>query len=127
MRGLTVYYDKSCPLCDTEMCALQERGARMRLVDCSASAFPVEGVDGVSRARMMSRMHARTREGKWLVGLDAFDAIYSSADLHGAARLWRSRALRPLLNLLYASIARYRQALSRLGLQRMLGPLIRRL
>lgn len=127
MGGLTVFYDKSCPLCDTEMCALQERGAGMDLIDCSAAAFPEQGVDGVSRERLMARMHARTRDGKWLVGLDAFEAIYASAGLHGAARLWKSRALRPLLNPLYALIARYRQALSRLGLQRVLGPLIRRL
>ncbi|HEX2649914.1 MAG TPA: DUF393 domain-containing protein [Burkholderiales bacterium] len=127
MRGLQVYYDKSCPLCETEMRALQARGAGMALIDCSAAGFPEEGVDGVRRERMMGRMHARTPDGKWLVGLDAFEAIYDSAGLRGAARLWRSRWLRPLLDPAYAFIARHRQALSRLGLQRALGPLLRRL
>jgi len=127
MRGITVYYDKSCPLCETEMGALQARGAGMDLVDCSAPGFPEEGVDGVKRERMMARMHARTPEGKWLVGLDAFEAIYASAGLPRAARLWRSGRLRPLLDPAYAFIARHRQALSRLGLQRVLGPLLRRL
>ena len=127
MKGLTVYYDKSCPLCDTEMRALQARGAGMDLVDCSASGFAQAGVEGVSRECMMNRMHARTQDGKWLVGLDAFEAIYAAAGLQGAARLWKSRWLRPVLNPLYALIARYRQPLSRLGLQRVLGPLIRRL
>ena len=44
---LTVYYDKSCPMCAAEMHVIEEldwRG-RLKLVDCSAPA------KGASRAR----------------------------------------------------------------------------
>jgi len=126
-----VYYDKSCPLCATEMHALREldwRG-RLRLVDCSAPDF--DGGDaareGISRQAMMSRLHARDPEGRWLTGLDAFEAVYASAGLHGPARFWGSRRLRPLLGRLYPVLARHRQPLSRLGLHRVVGWALRRM
>lgn len=126
---LTVYYDKSCPLCATEMDALQDldwRG-RLELVDCSAPGFEDRAAagEGVTREAMMTRLHARDPEGRWLKGLDAFEAVYAAAGLDRAARLWAHPRLRPLLDRVYPWIARYRQPLSRLGLHRLVGPLIR--
>lgn len=126
---LKVYYDKSCPLCATEMDALQEldwRG-RLELVDCSAAGFDdrVAAGEGVTREAMMTRLHARDPEGRWLKGLDAFEAVYAAAGLDRAARLWAHPRLRPVLDRIYPWVARYRQPLSRLGLHRLVGPLIR--
>lgn len=126
---LKVYYDKSCPLCATEMHALQEldwRG-RLELVDCSAQDFGDGKAEreGVTRNAMMTKLHVRDPEGRWLKGLDAFEAVYAAAGLDRAARLWAHPRLRPALDLVYPWIARYRQPLSRLGLQRLVGPLIR--
>jgi len=126
---LKVYYDKSCPLCATEMDALQEldwRG-RLELVDCSAAGFEdwVAAGEGVSREAMMTRLHARDPEGRWLKGLDAFEAVYAAAGLDRAAGFWGSKTLRPVLGRIYAVVARFRQPLSRLGLHRLVGPLIR--
>lgn len=126
---LTVYYDKSCPLCSTEMdalCELDWRG-RLKLVDCSAEGFDDSAVakEGVTREAMMTRLHARDPEGRWLKGLDAFEAVYAAAGLDRAARLWAHPRLRPVLERIYPWIARSRQPLSRLGLHRVVGPLIR--
>jgi predicted DCC family thiol-disulfide oxidoreductase YuxK len=126
---LTVYYDKSCPLCATEMQALREldwRG-RLKLVDCSAPEFDDRGTaeEGVTREAMMTRLHARDPQGRWLTGLDAFEAVYASAGLSAAARFWGSRALRPVLGRLYPLFARYRQPLSRLGLHHVVGAMLR--
>lgn len=126
---LKVYYDKSCPLCATEMDALQEldwRG-RLELVDCSAAGFDDRATagEGVTREAMMTRLHARDPEGRWLKGLDAFEAVYAAAGLDRAARLWADPRLRPVLDRIYPWVARNRQALSRLGLHRLVGPLIR--
>ncbi len=126
---LTVYYDKSCPMCATEMHVIREldwRG-RLRLVDCSSPGFDDRAAakEGVTREAMMTRLHARDPEGKWLTGLDAFEAVYASAGLQGAARFWGDWRLRPLLDRVYPVMARYRQPLSRLGLHRVVGALLR--
>ena len=125
---LTVYYDKSCPMCATEMHMIKDldwRG-RLKLVDCSAKEFYAgAAAEGVTREAMMTRLHARDPEGKWLTGLDAFEAVYASAGLKNAARFWGDRRLRPLLDRIYPVMARYRQPLSRLGLHKVVGMLLR--
>jgi predicted DCC family thiol-disulfide oxidoreductase YuxK len=116
---LTVYYDKSCPLCATEMHALQglDWRGRLQFVDCSPGTFEDRRAEaeGVTRADMMRRMHVRDPEGKWLTGMDAFEAVYAAAGLKRTARFWGSPLLRPLLARIYPHIARNRQVLSRLG------------
>ena len=126
---LTVYYDKSCPLCATEMRVIEKldwRG-RLKLVDCSAPGFDDSAAtkEGVTREAMMAKLHVRDPDGRWLVALDAFEAVYASAGLKGAARFWGSRRLRPLLGRIYPFVARYRQPLSRLGLHKVVGALMR--
>jgi len=117
---LTVYYDASCPLCRAEIETLKARdaGDALRLVDCSSADF--EGpVDGVSRDRMMARIHARDSAGRWLAGMDVFAAVYAAAGLRVLARLYANRLLRPLFDALYPWIADHRQGLSRFGLPRL--------
>lgn len=127
---LTVYYDKSCPLCATEMRVIEEldwRG-RLKLVDCSAADFDDRATarEGVTREAMMTQLHARDPEGKWLTGLDAFEAVYASAGLSGAARFWSDPRVRRVLDPVYPVMARYRQPLSRLGLHRLVGAVLAR-
>jgi predicted DCC family thiol-disulfide oxidoreductase YuxK len=101
---------------------------RLKLVDCSAPDFDDSAAarEGYSRAAMMTRLHARDPEGKWLTGLDAFEAVYASAGLHRAARFWGDRRLRPVLDRIYPVMARYRQPLSKLGMHRVVGALLAR-
>ena len=126
---LTVYYDKSCPMCATEMHVIEglDWRGRLRLVDCSAPDFEDGEAEreGITREAMMTRLHARDPEGRWLKGLDAFEAVYASAGLEGPARFWGDRRLRPLLDRIYPVMARYRQPLSRLGLHRVVGAALR--
>lgn len=126
---LTVYYDKSCPMCATEMHVIEKldwRG-RLKLVDCSAPEFDAGAAakEGVTREAMMTKLHARDPEGKWLTGLDAFEAVYASAGLSGAARFWSDPRVRRVLDPVYPVMARYRQPLSRLGMHRVVGALMR--
>jgi predicted DCC family thiol-disulfide oxidoreductase YuxK len=126
---LTVYYDKSCPMCATEMHVIEGRDwrGRLRLVDCSAPGFDDREAanEGITREAMMTQLHARDPEGRWLRGLDAFEAVYASAGLDGPARFWGDRRLRPLLGRIYPLMARFRQPLSKLGMHRLVGALMR--
>ena len=118
---ITVYYDASCPLCRAEIEAMKSRddGHALRLIDASDPGFAPP--DGVTRDELMSRIHARDANGAWLRGLDVFAAVYEAAGLPRLARLYRSHALRPLLDRMYPWIADHRQALSALGLARLFG------
>ena len=119
---LTVYYDASCPLCAGEMRMLKARDAHgaLALTDCSAASFDEGGCarEGVTRAMMIARIHARDQDGRWLSGLDVFEVAYRAAGFRLLARLAGSRRLRPLLDRLYPWIAANRYRLSRLGLFR---------
>jgi predicted DCC family thiol-disulfide oxidoreductase YuxK len=114
---LTVFYDASCPMCATEMQALRDRDrqGRLELVDCSAHDFDDAGLlaEGVTREKLMTLIHARDAHGRWLVGIDCYEAMYRAVGLEAASRLWGG-PLRPLFELVYPWIARHRQQLSRL-------------
>ena len=116
---LTVFYDASCPMCAGEMRLLQQRDreGRLELVDCSATDFDetvLAGV-GITRADLMTRLHARDAHGRWLVALDAIEAAYRAAGFERAAALCGSRSLRLVLEPLYGWVARRRQFFSRIG------------
>ena len=115
---ITVYYDASCELCRSEIEAMKSRDTRgrLRLVDCSAGDFVAP--EGVTRAELMSRIHARDASGAWLRGIDVFAAVYEAAGFPRIARLYRARLLRSVFERLYPWIADHRQALSALGLAR---------
>lgn len=126
---LTVFYDASCPMCASEMHTLRDldSAGRIELADCSAPDFSDEGLraEGISRKALMERIHARDAHGRWLIGMDAFEAVYRTAGLEDAARMWANPRLRPLFDRLYPWIARHRQLLSRLGMNALVRRLIR--
>lgn len=121
---LTVYYDASCPMCANEMHALRdaEGGRKLLLVDCSAHDFDESpfGAEGVTRDAMMTRLHARDAEGRWLVAMDVYEAVYGAAGFAKTSKLWGNPWLRPVLGRVYAWVARHRQTLSRLGADRLM-------
>lgn len=128
--ALTIYYDASCPLCATEMHALQGYGggARLRLLDCSAANFDdcESAAAGVTRAELMRCIHARDDNGHWLRGVEVFERAYRIAGLEGVAGVWGNRRLRPLWDRVYPWVAQHRMLLSRLHLNAAFGWLIAR-
>jgi predicted DCC family thiol-disulfide oxidoreductase YuxK len=117
---ITIYFDASCPLCASEMGALKAHdGAdRLRLVDCAAAGFDDADVRkaGLSQVELLRIIHARDGSGRWLRGVEVFEAAYRAVGLRTLAFLWGCRLWRPLLDRLYPVIARNRRVLSRLGL-----------
>jgi len=125
---LEIFYDRSCPICTTEMEALAERdgGARLTLVDCSRAGFAVDQPDAPSREALMHRIHARDASGRWLRGIDVFVAAYRAAGFRRIARVLDAPLLRPLFDRLYGPVADHRRLLSALGLHRALAWALRR-
>jgi predicted DCC family thiol-disulfide oxidoreductase YuxK len=127
---LRVYYDRSCGLCRREMHALAEFDARgrLQLVDCSVPGF--EDADlaaaGIPVAEAMRIIQARDAEGRWLRGVEVFEAAYGGVGLVGVAAMFAHPWLRPLWDRAYPWIARHRHGLTRLGLTAPYGWLVRR-
>jgi predicted DCC family thiol-disulfide oxidoreductase YuxK len=127
---LTIYYDASCPLCREEMDALAmgDVHARLRLHDISSP----DALDrhchaaGLGRSALMEAIHARDADGAWFRGVPVFELAYAAAGLEGLARLFGHPRLRRLWDRLYPWVARHRQWLSRLRLDRPYGFLVRR-
>jgi predicted DCC family thiol-disulfide oxidoreductase YuxK len=127
---LVIYYDASCPLCREEMHALiaHDVQARLQLVDASPAAFEDEHTRaaGIAHAALMQLIHARDRNGRWYRGVEVFELAYGAAGLGRIAAMWGHPRLRPLWDRLYPWVARFRQPLSRLRLNRLYGALVRR-
>lgn len=106
---LTLYYDGGCPLCLAEMhnLMLRNREGLLQFVDIAdpANAIPA----GADRADMMQLLHGRSADGRWLIGVEVFVAMYEAVGLSWVARALGWRWLRPLADALYPVVARHRQ------------------
>ncbi len=127
---LRIYYDNSCPLCRTEMHTLKQYDIqqRLELVDCSPPDFSDEFSEnaGYQRAAMMKLIHARDAQGRWLIGVAVFEAAYGATGIMGMEKMWANPVLRPLWDRIYPWIADNRMFLSKLGVTRLFGVIVKR-
>jgi len=127
---LVVFFDGACPLCREEMLALKsfDAHARLELRDASLPGFHDSALAaaGIGRDNLMQAIHARDAAGRWYRGVDVFVLAYGAAGLHGVAAVFAHPRLKPAWDRLYPWVARFRQPLSRLGLNRAYGWLVRR-
>ena len=126
---ITIYYDKSCPLCAAEIHSLHEHAkpGSMILIDCSTPDFndPLAVAVGISQAQMMERITARDAQGRWFSAADVFSIAYGLAGARGISAMLQRPFWRRLFDWAYPVIVRNRQLLSRLGLQHVFTPLVR--
>ena len=127
---LRIYYDASCPLCRIEMNTLKQYDIkqRLQLVDCSPSAFSDAFAQeaGYARRAMMSLIHARDANGKWLIGVPVFEAAYGATGIIGMEKMWANPLLRPLWDRIYPWVADNRMFLSKLGVTKIFGWMVKR-
>jgi predicted DCC family thiol-disulfide oxidoreductase YuxK len=125
---LTIFYDRSCPLCEQELHAIRDydRHGELRLVDCSPPSFhdDAAAAAGISAFDLMHQIHALDAAGRWYRGVDVFVLAYRAAGIEAVARLWAHPRLRPLWDRLYRWVARHRMLLSRLHLNAAFGRLV---
>lgn len=128
---LTIFYDRSCPLCAEELHAIRDydHDDRLRLLDCSPPGFYNDAAAeaGVSAFDLMHQIHARDAAGRWYRGIDVFVIAYRAAGIEALARLWAWPRLRPVWDRVYMWVARNRHWLSRLHLNAPFGWLVRRM
>lgn len=122
---LTIYFDASCRLCNSEMqnIKLHDDRNQLILIDCSAPEFddtPFHA-EGITKTLMMNRLHAQDTNGKWLVGVDAFEVIYRTVDMASIAKLWGGRFTKPLAEKMYPWVVKHRYTLSKIGLPELFG------
>jgi predicted DCC family thiol-disulfide oxidoreductase YuxK len=124
---LTIYFDGSCELCDSEMRLLKSRDVfgYLNLVDCSPAHFDATAMP-YSRREMMEAITAKDAEGVWLRGVDAFIAIYRAAGLIWVSRLLATPGLNYVATRTYPWIVRNRYRLRMLGARRMMNWLFER-
>ncbi len=127
---LRIYYDASCPLCRTEMLTLKRYDIKHRLdlVDCSTVNFKDVFSDnaGYKQTEMMRLIHARAADGQWLIGVAVFEAAYGATGIIGMEKMWANPMLRPLWDRIYPWIADNRMFLSKLGVTRLFGWMVKR-
>jgi predicted DCC family thiol-disulfide oxidoreductase YuxK len=115
---LTLYFDGLCPFCVRSMRRLMawDTAGRLAFVDIAAPGFDPTPL-GVDMAALDREVHARTREGNILVGIDTMLAAYTLAGRGWLVWPLRVRLLRPALAASYRWFARHRYAISkRLGI-----------
>jgi predicted DCC family thiol-disulfide oxidoreductase YuxK len=117
---LTVYFDASCALCNSEMQAIKAHDAERRLIliDCSSRDFDDSGfqAEGITRKDMMVCLHVRDSAGTWIKGVAAFETLYRTVHMPTLAKLWGGRFTRPLMEGIYPWVARHRQLLAWTGM-----------
>lgn len=92
---IEVFYDGDCPLCRREIAWLRrlDRHHRIRFTDIAAADFTADDY-GVSWEALMSQIHARLPDGRWLQGVEVFRRLYAAVG--GGPIVWLSRL--PLLS-----------------------------
>ena len=117
---LTVFYDASCGICNSEIWNIKTHDAEQRLilVDCSSDEFddaPYQAF-GITRDAMMECLHVRNSRGAWIKGVAAFELIYRAAGMKAFAMFWGGRYTRPVMEHIYPWVARHRRMLSWTGI-----------
>lgn len=120
---LTIYFDASCALCNSEMqnIKIHDVQNRLTLIDCSATDFDDSAfhAQGITRDTMLNCLHAQDANGQWLKGVAAFEVIYRTVGMASIAKLWGHPLTRPLAERAYPWVVKHRHVLSALGLHKL--------
>lgn len=123
---LTIYFDASCRLCNSEMQNIKahDTNNQLVLIDCSAPDFDesVCKANNISKTAMMNRLHVQDANGQWLIGVVAFEVIYQTIGMYSIAKIWKLPIIRIWL---YPFIAEHRNTLLRFGVPQLFDIFLR--
>ncbi len=105
---IQLFVDGDCPLCRREVRWMQSLNNvnKVEFIDIASPDF--ESVDRHGQAQLMSQIHARTSDGNWVVGADAFRLVYRTLGFRSLVWLSELPLICQLINVAYRIFARYR-------------------
>ena len=115
----TIYFDGACPLCRREIAHYKRcAGAdTLQWFDVSKND-PSIMIPGLTKERAMARLHMARPNGELVVGAEAFANLRLQLNRYRwLGRLFRSRTMLRLADLLYSGFLKVRPSLQRLALQ----------
>lgn len=106
---ITIYYDRSCPLCNQEMSRLRQHDQHnnLLLIDCSSDNF-VSPEGAPPTADMMRLLHVLTANGEWVIGVPAFRLAYAGVGFSFVTEWLDKPYVSRAMKHLYPVIARHR-------------------
>lgn len=108
-KEVEVFYDGECPLCCREITMLQrwDKLRRIQFTDITRPEFHPESI-GVTMERLMAEIHGRLPDGRLIVGVEVFRALYSAVGFQNLVSLTRLPLIRNVLDAGYRLFARNR-------------------
>jgi predicted DCC family thiol-disulfide oxidoreductase YuxK len=111
---MIIFYDASCPLCNSEMQQLKKADVEHKIVleDLNATDFNAR-FPYVDKNRAMEILHAQLATGEMIYGLDVTYASWKTVGKHKWLIILRLPVIRIFADLGYTFFAKYRQPISR--------------
>ncbi len=95
----TLYYDGACPLCRAEIGKLEKlSGGKIELVDIHGMQA---GACEVDSELLLTRLHLKTADGKWITGLSANVRAWQHTPLRFLWRVLEWPLIKPLSHRAY--------------------------
>lgn len=107
---IRLLYDGECPICKREICVLQkkDRQASVKFIDISSEEFLPKEHGNIDYKTAMSQIHAIDAEGRPLVGIPAFAAVYARCQMLTLSTLMRIPLIKEGFHLFYKLFAKNR-------------------
>lgn len=124
-QPINIFYDASCAVCAQEMQIFKrcDQYDQLRLIDCSTPDFSATQYHAeITQQQMMQALHLQRADGSWLKGAEAVAFIYRLMGFTRMANVWQWSWMRKA----YPWLAKHRQGLSRLGLDKIWSMLLKR-
>ncbi|WP_338367225.1 DUF393 domain-containing protein [uncultured Pseudoalteromonas sp.] len=112
---MIIFYDASCPLCNTEMQHLKDADTKHKIVleDLNSHDFSTR-YPSVNKNKAMAILHAQLPSGEMIYGLDVTYQAWKTVGKYRWLKIFRLPVIRLLADAAYLFFAKHRQTISRL-------------
>lgn len=106
---IELFFDGDCPLCVREVALMRARNKRGTVLFTDIAKLSLEGRDDLpTMDTLMGQIHARSRDGEWFIGVEAFRRVYAELGFATLAKWSRAPGIDFALRKAYEVFARNR-------------------